>query len=273
MKSKQKNLIIIDGHNFLFKSYAVPFKFYSKKGTPLHVITTFISLVRRAIKSVEKFSECSDIALVFDSEKPSSNHKLLETYKTNRKKFSEDEDSPFKHLPQIKKVLKHLKIKTYEKMGVEADDLIASLASQYLKAHKLGKIFIISNDSDFYQLLSKNIKQIIFKNKGINLIFSPKELRQKHNIAPKQYIYFKCLTGDRSDNIKGIPNIGPIKASKIINKELKFNLKEYFDLINANKKLIELNCKINVCNNLERLSLNYKILNYKNSEIFSKLNF
>lgn len=271
--SMKRNLIIIDGHNFLFKSYAVPFKFNSKNGTPLHVVNTFISLVKRSIKAIDKFGGCSDIVVVFDSEDPSSNHLLLENYKSNRKVFSENEDSPFKHLPQIQKTLKHLKIKVYEKKGVEADDLIASLASQYIKKYKSGKVFIVSNDSDFYQLLSKNIKQLILKSGGVNVIFKAKDLKQKFDILPKHYVYFKSLTGDKADNICGIPNIGPVKASQIINRKLKFNIDNFKDLISQNKKLIQLNSKMTVCKNLDNLKINPKIVDYKNAELFNELGF
>ncbi len=147
MSKKNKILLLIDGHNFLFKSYGVPFKFYSSNGTPLHVLTTFLGLIKRALK-VEKFS---DIAVVFDSESKNSNHSISDSYKANRKSdYSNDEDSPFKHLPLIKKSLKFLKVKTFEKRGIEADDMIGTLAMNYLKKNKNGKVFIASSDSDFY---------------------------------------------------------------------------------------------------------------------------
>lgn len=272
-KRLKRNLIVIDGHNFLFKAYGVPFKFYSKIGTPLHVVNTFIALVKRAIKTVDKFGGCTDIAIVFDSENATSNHALLKDYKANRKDYSQVEDSPFTHLPFIQKSLKHLKIKTYEKKGIEADDLIASLATQYLGQYKTGKVFVFSNDSDFYQLLSNNVKQVIFKNKGIDLVFGPKELKEKLNIVPKQYVYFKSLTGDVADNIKGIPGIGPIRASQIINKKIEINLRDYTSIISNNQKLIKLNAGINVCKNIRNLELNSKIISCKNQKVFDRLGF
>lgn len=266
---KQK-LLIIDGHNFLFKSYSVPFKFYTKKGTPLHVTTTFLSLIKRAIK----VTGCSQIAVVFDREEITSNHIIYKDYKANRKTdYSQDKDSPFMHLPHVKKVLKHLKIKTYEKKGIEADDLIASLTKQFLKTHKNGQVFIASNDSDFYQIVSKNVFQLILGKKGVNTFIAPKDIKLKLGITPKQYVYFKSLTGDKSDNIKGIPKIGSICASQIINKKLKMDLKDYSTLIQKNKKLIALNSELNICKNVNLLNLNSKILSVNNQEIFIKLRF
>ncbi len=269
----QPKLLIIDGHNFLFKAYGVPFKFNSTKGTPLHVVTGFLSLIKRTLKIVSNNNNCS-IAVIFDTESKSSNSKLSETYKTNRKTdYSQDLDSPFKHLEYILKVLKFLNIKVYKKKGVEADDIIASLVSQFLIKHKNGKVYIASSDSDFYQLLSNNTAQIILGKKGAYSLFTPKELKQKLGISPKEYVYFKSLTGDKADNISGIPNIGPVKARMIIKRELKLDLSQYENLIKLNQKLIELNKNINVCKNLSALILKTKRLELKNSEIFQKLNF
>ncbi len=266
----KKTLLIIDGHNFLFKAYGVPFKFHSANGTPLHVVTTYLGLIRRAVKC----SECSDIAIVFDTEFKTSNHNISEDYKANRKmNYSQDEDSPFRHMPFIKIVLKFLKIKAFEKRGTEADDIIASLATQYLKENKNGKILIASSDSDFYQLLSKNVSLIHFGKKGLNTFFTPVSLQEKYGITPKQYVLFKSLTGDSSDNIKGVPGIGPIRASKIVNKTIPFDMKEIADLLKHNERLVKLNTQINVCKKLDILKLDSKIEKLKNADIFLKLKF
>ncbi len=270
MRSK---LLIIDGQNFLWKAYGIPFKFHSKNGTPLHVITTFLSLTRRAIKIADSSGNCS-IAIIFDQQEQTSNNRLSESYKANRKAdYSQDKDSPFHHLPLVIKTLKYLGIKVYEKKGIEADDVIASLATQFLQKNKSGKVFVASSDSDFYQLLSKNISQIILGNKGTYILMTPKNLKQKLGLLPKDYVYFKSLTGDKADNIVGIPNVGPIRALKILKKELELDFNEYAKLIRLNQKLIGLNIKLKICKSFGMLVLNRKILNFKNQDIFQTLNF
>ncbi len=265
----RKSLLIIDGHNFLFKAYGVPFKFHSKNGTPLHVVTTFLGLIRRSLK-VAKFT---DIAVVFDTDSKTSNHLLSDTYKANRKvDYSQDEDSPFRHLPFIKEALRFLKIKTFEKKGVEADDIVASLATAYLKENSNRKVYIASSDSDFYQLLSRDISLVHFGQKGLNTIFTPASLKVKYNITPKQYILFKSLIGDSGDNIKGITGIGSIRASKIINKSIYFDLKDHKDVLDHNQALIQLNTSFKISKKTN-LSVNPKILTLKNQDIFVKLGF
>ncbi len=269
----KRNLLLIDGHHFLWKSYGVPFKFHSKKGTPLHVATVFLALVKRAIAVVDQSGGgVTEIAVVFDSNAQTSNHLLSKDYKANRKTdYSQDEDSPFHHLPYVLKALKRLKIKIYEKRGVEADDLIASLAAQYLKKHKNGTVFIASSDSDFYQLLSKNVRQILFGKKGANLVIGPKEIKERLGITPKQYVYFKSLTGDKADNIIGVPNVGHVRAARIINKKLAFDKKTHAAVLELNRKLIELNRTLEVCKNWTHIAVPPKVRVFKSQELFEKL--
>ena len=250
MSIRNRNLLIIDGHNFLWKAYGVPFKFFSKKGTPLHVTTVFLSLLRLGISAIDVLGGCTDLAIVFDSQEQTSNHLLSKEYKSNRKMdYSQDADSPFRHLSQIVRALKYFHIKTFERSGIEADDLIASLEAQYTKKYRKGNVFIASSDSDFYQLMSKNIRQIIFGRKGVNILLGSKEIKAKLGINPKQYVYFKSLMGDKADNIVGIPHIGPIQAAMIVNKKFSFKRQEHAALLSLNRKLIELDQKIIVCKN------------------------
>jgi 5'-3' exonuclease len=108
-----KRLIVIDGHNFLWRSYAVPFRFSSARGTPLHVITTFLKLIRRSVAVLPGLNQSDHLIIVFDSDNGNENFSLSKDYKSNRKlHFSDTEDSPYQHLPHIKKALDYLKMTT-----------------------------------------------------------------------------------------------------------------------------------------------------------------
>ncbi len=263
-----RNLLILDGHNLLWKAYGVPFKFHSEKGMPLHVATAFLSLVRRAVKVVGK---CTEIAIVFDSDQKNSNHALSVDYKANRKTdYSQDEDSPFHHMPQVLRALTHLKIKIYMRSGVEADDIVASLTAQYLKQYKNSRVFIASTDSDFYQLLSPRVNIITYGKKGADTLFTAKSMKEKLGVAPRQYVYFKSLTGDKADNIGGIPGVGKVRAEKIVNRSLKFDAKPYAELMHRNQKLITLNQNLNICKNWKLLALRPTVLALKSQEVFDR---
>ncbi len=142
-----------------------------------------------------------------------------------------------------------------------------------MRAHKTGEIFIASSDSDFYQLLSRNISQIILGGKGTYELLTPQGLVSRLGIPPHRYVYFKSLTGDSADNIKGVPNVGPLRARRIINKELKINLRPHAELLALNKKLIELNCSLNIRRNIDVLAPQPKIMALKNQEIFQGIGF
>jgi DNA polymerase I len=268
-----RKLLIIDGHNFLWKAYGVPFKFHSRKGTPLHVVTAFMSLMRRAVKAADASGNCG-VVIVFDRPEETDNHRLSENYKANRKKdYSEDEDSPFHHLPQVVRVLKHLKVRTFSKKGAEADDLIASLARQFLAEFRSGHVFIASSDSDFYQLLGRNVSQVLLGPKGTHDILRPSSVKARTGVLPRQYVYFKSLTGDKADNVKGLPGVGPLRALRIIKKELAMDLRPHLSQIELNRKLIGLNGTLTVCRKPAALVPNPRIFAAKNADIFQKIGF
>ncbi len=265
-----KKLIVIDGHNFLWRAYSVPFKFYSKKDTPLHVISTYLRLVRRAILSVNNIDAA---VVVFDTDTKNDNSELLKDYKANRRSFSKDEDSPYVHLPYIKKALKLLNIEFLEIPNIEADDIIASIARNFCKKNPKNQAYIVSSDTDFYQLLNTQIRIVKLK-KGDNCeIIRFKDVKDKLGINPRQYVKFKSLTGDSADNIKGIYGVGPITAKKIICKDINFNAKEYQEMLDLNQKLIKLNCNCKKQWKFRDFSYKEYIMDVSNKEIFSCCNF
>jgi len=266
-----KPLLIIDGHYFLFRSYAVPFKFNSEKGTPLHVCTTFLKLLRQTITIVEKLEkkDCN-LAIVFDSETKNSNSKEYNEYKANRiQDYSSFEDSPFIHYPIIRKVLNHLDIFNKESINYEADDYIATFANKYSK--KYGTVYIASNDSDFYQLVNTKIKQIKLCRRDDYEIFTLEKIKETVGIDVNEYVSYKSLMGDKTDNIPGIPNIGPKRAAKILKGEYNIDLSKYKKMLDRNKKLIELNRKVPIKLNLELLRYNKKLLFNTNKELFAEV--
>jgi DNA polymerase-1 len=267
-----KKLIIIDGHNFLWRAYSAPFKFFSKNGTPLHTATMYLKLVRRVFSSIKKFAKSDLVVVVFDTDTTNDNFKLSDEYKANRKKVSE-KDNPYQHIPYIQKTLNFLNIKYLEIANVEADDIIASIAKSFCKRCPTNKVYIISSDTDFYQLLGRQISILKLKSGNEYEILKPKHIKNKLGITPKQYVYFKSLTGDSADNIRGISGIGKITARKIVRQEIKFNINRYKKTIDLNKKLITLNCNCKKQWNFRDFSHKPKLLKVSNNEIFKYCKF
>ncbi len=260
-----KNLLLIDGHYLLFRSFAAPFKFNSSKGTPLHLLTMYLKYLRTYVEA----SRADCVLVCFDSKGKTDNHQLSKEYKANRKlDYSADEDNPFLHMDNLKIMLARLGISYIERPGVEADDLIASASKTYMNAN----IFIGSNDTDFYQLLSDRVSCLKL-NKGNVEVIGSQNLVELYGIMPSQYVRWKSLVGDSADNIKGIPRVGVKTASKIINGEVNKELTEYQDIIDLNTQLITLNSELEIPFQLEDLNFQSVDLMNSNKELFNVCGF
>lgn len=252
------SLLLVDGHNFLFRAYSVPFSFSSASGTPLHVTTTFLSQMRRAASAVS----AQEIIVVFDAPGATSNHQLSEDYKANREYDYAEDDSPFLHLPIIKNCLDLLEISWHEQPGTEADDIIASLATQHNS-----RAFIASTDTDFLQLISEQIQIIKLLSGQSHVILDEAHVLDKYGLPPQQFVELKSWVGDTADNIKGIAGIGWKRGLKILKGELHRELtQEEQQVLELNRSLITLNRDLDVTISHSNSA---RLLELSNQEIFA----
>lgn len=153
------------------------------------------------------------MAVCFDVEGRTFRNELSARYKSNRLEVTPG-DNPFTQMGDIKRGLKFLEIPWLEVNGVEADDVIGSLAHQ-LSAN--GRVYIMSMDHDMYQLIDERIR-IYSRARGQDNEYGSEEIRAKYGIVPEQYIDYVALVGDRSDVIDGVPGIGAKTAAILLNK-------------------------------------------------------
>lgn len=206
MKNK---LILIDSNNIAYRAfYALPSSITTSSGIITNAIYGFISMV---LKIATDFEPDNMIA-AFDSKGPTFRHELFEGYKAQRKKMP---DELISQMSLIKEVLKSMKIPAVEKEGFEADDIIAAIASRCRKSYE--EIMIISSDKDMLQLVGGNIKVVALK-KGMTdiVVFDSAAVYEKFNVRPEEIQDYLALAGDSSDNIPGIPGIGPKTATRLI---------------------------------------------------------
>ncbi|MGP1561082.1 MAG: DNA polymerase I [Helicobacteraceae bacterium] len=201
-----KSLTIIDTFGFFFRSfYALP-PLFSKDGFPSGLLTGFI----RFINKLQKDEDLQNIIFCIDSKEKSFRKDLFSQYKSNR---AESPLELVKQLPVAIEWIEQMGFCHLERVGFEADDLIASIAT--LAARDGYRVKIISHDKDMYQLISKTVN--IFdplKNK----IVDEEGCFSKFGVYPQDFINFQSLIGDTSDNIPGVKGIGPKTASALINK-------------------------------------------------------
>jgi len=204
-------MVIIDGHNLLFRMfYGMPNKIYSKNGKCIHGLIGFVGSINKVIKEYNP----KDLIVVFDSQQVSAKFDD-EIYKKNRiMDFSHlpDDENPFSGFDDIIKALDLIRITHIEIPYQEADDIICSIAKQ---SQENNEVIIVSTDKDFFQVLSNKISVLSPRGK-LSILYTPEVFHQKYDIQVNQYIDFKALTGDPSDNINGVKGIGNKTASSLL---------------------------------------------------------
>ena len=204
-----KKLLLVDGNSMLFRAYyatAYAHPMSSKDGLPTNAVFTFAMMLQKVIDMIEPQA----IMVAFDAGKHTFRHDLYKEYKGGRKQTPDD------LIPQFKLTRDYLdafNIPWLEMENIEADDLIGSIA----KKVKDTNVIILSSDHDLLQLIDQNVSVMLMQ-KGISEMQEVTEeyLWQTMSLKPKQIIDLKALMGDKSDNIPGIPGIGKIMASKLL---------------------------------------------------------
>lgn len=264
--NRENIALIVDGSNFLWKAYSAPFEFKSDKGVRLDVITVFLSLLRGCVSKVG----AAYICVVFDH--PNALNYRLEDgdYKSNRvQDFSEELDSPFHHLDNLKLILDNLNVGWIESDLAEGDDIIFTLNKSFW-----GNTFIASSDTDFYQCISGNTRILKVRGSKNIEILDEVWLRERLGISPEEYVHFKALTGDKADNISGISGVGPKTATRILyDKDFADKFRSHKDLIDKNIELIKLKDIDDLDVEWKKWLVSSRLMNLKNKDLFEEVGF
>lgn len=204
-----KNIAIIDGNSLINRAYyAMRNPMITRDGIFTHGIFGFLNMLDK----IRRDYEPEYMGIAFDMKAPTFRHKEFEDYKAGRKKMPPELAM---QIPLLKDILKAMHIKQVEKEGFEADDLIGTIARE---AEAAGlKPYIITGDKDELQLAT-DVTSIIFTKKGVSEfeLYDRQAMIDKYGFTPQQFIDFKGLMGDKSDNIPGIPGVGEKTATKLI---------------------------------------------------------
>lgn len=269
-----KRILLIDGHNLLFRMfYGIPSSIKNKDGKEIKGLVGFIGSLKKLVSEFAPYS----LYVIFDSETSKVTNLSYDTnYKANRKDFTNipTEENPFTQLPYIKEALTYLEIPFFEVQNNETDDYIASIIKK--KKQKDIEFIIVSTDTDFFQLLDENTYLYVPRGKK-SILYDIKIFKEKFNILPNDYILYKSLVGDKTDNIGGIKGNGKVTATKIVHAlkeeiKLETKLKETLEMnkekIIRNIHLITLNSNLDV-KNITFSKLNSKLSNQKTYEIIN----
>ncbi len=206
MSSENKIPVIalVDGNNYVYRAfYAIPL-LTNSKGFPTNAIYGFTTMLLKLLRDLEP----DYIVVSFDLKGPTARHEEFVDYKATRKPMPDD---LIPQIPFIKDVVRGLSICVLEKQGVEADDIIGTLAG---RASRLGwKTVLVSGDKDLMQLVDANVTMIdTMKDKTYDVA----AVQERFGVGPDKVVEILGLMGDTSDNIPGIPGIGPKTAQRLI---------------------------------------------------------
>jgi len=204
MAEKTKVIYLIDGSSYIHRAYHAIKNLSNSKGLPTNAILGFTKMLLKLLD--DKSPEY--IAIAFDLKGPTFRHKMFKDYKSRRPPMPEDMAV---QIPYIKDVVAGLNIKILEKEGYEADDLIGTVAA--LSEKQGFNVVIVSGDKDFKQLVSENT--IIWDSMN-ERITDYKKIRSDYGIEPEQIIEVMALSGDKVDDIPGIPGVGEKTGMKLI---------------------------------------------------------
>ncbi|MEO8330109.1 MAG: 5'-3' exonuclease H3TH domain-containing protein, partial [Candidatus Nanopelagicales bacterium] len=203
-------LLLLDGHSLAYRAfYALPVEnFSTSTGQPTNAVYGFTSMLINALRDETP----THIAVAFDVSRKTFRSDQYPEYKSNR---TSTPDAFKGQVSLIKDVLAALAIPTLAIDGYEADDIIATLASE--AAAEGLDVAIITGDRDAFQLVSDRVT-VLYPKKGVSDLarMTPKAIEEKYGLSPQQYPDFAALRGDPSDNLPGIPGVGEKTATKWI---------------------------------------------------------
>ena len=225
------------------------FSYYFQQGRPIQGTLGFVGALLKIIRKLQP----THLAVLFDGEVKNSRGELDENYKANREDFSQlpEEETPFSQLPDVYAALDYLGICHRETSECETDDWMASYALGLGREYRMT---LMSQDSDFFQLITGNVS--VLRYRGDNSVFCDcAYIREKLGIEPCQYADFKSLTGDASDNIRGAEKVGPKTAAALLQQ-----FGDLENLLTHAQEIAKPSVRQSVSQSDDRLRLNYRLI-------------
>lgn len=210
MSDKRRTFAVIDGNSLMHRAFhAVPPTMNAPDGRPTNAIFGFLNMF---LKMIDAFNP-DGVVVAFDKGKPRVRMEMLPQYKAQRPPMDPDLHAQF---PMIKELLTALNVPILQSEGWEGDDILGTMA-------RLGEeagcdMLLVTGDRDMYQLVTEHVN-VVSTRKGLSdvAIMTPESVDDLyHGITPALVPEFYGLKGDTSDNIPGVPGIGPKKASALI---------------------------------------------------------
>lgn len=205
-------ILLIDGHSIMSRAfYGIP-ELTNSQGLHTNAVYGFLNILLKVLDQ----EQADHLAVAFDVHEPTFRHKMFNAYKGTRKPMPPE---LHEQIPLMQEVLRSMHIPLLMKGGYEADDLLGTIAKRCQKEGV--EVTIVSGDRDLLQLADEKIKICLPKTaKGVTTVYNyyPDDVKKEWGVTPLEFIDLKALMGDTSDNIPGVPGLGPKSAEWIITK-------------------------------------------------------
>ena len=243
--SEEDPIILVDGSSYLYRAYHALPPLENSKKQPTGAIKGVISMIKKILIDHPD----SDLAVVFDAKGKTFRHEKYPDYKANRPPMPEDLVS---QIETIHKIIELMGIKLIMISGVEADDVIGTLAEQARKK-KLNTV-ISTGDKDMTQLVCENVRVV---NTMTGELLNEAGVKKKFGVPPEHITDYLALIGDKSDNVPGVEKVGPKTAVKWLD--------EYTNLKNIIKNSENLGGKVgeNLRSSIDTLNLAHDLVTIK----------
>ena len=271
-----KPIVLVDGSSYLFRAYYAMPDLTSAEGAPTGAVRGVISMIRRLTADYPG----SLLVVVFDAPGKTFRDALYSDYKANRESMPEDLRE---QIDPIHQIIKAMGLPLIMESGVEADDVIGTLAKQAEAASR--PLVISTGDKDMAQLVSEHVTLV---NTMTDTTMDIEAVVGKFGVAPGQIIDYLALMGDAVDNIPGVPKVGPKTAAKWLNQyetleavmenaeeiggKVGENLRASLNQLPLSKKLTTIKCDVELEDGLFELKAKDPDT-AKLVQIFTKLGF
>jgi DNA polymerase I len=200
------HLILIDGSGFIFRAYHALPPMTRSDGTPVNAVFGFTNMLAKLLRE----HVGTHVAVIFDAGRQTFRNRLYEDYKAHR---PPPPDELMPQFPLVREAVDAFCVPAVELADWEADDLIASYARE--ATQQGGQVTIVSSDKDLMQLIRPGVEMLDpIKQKPIG----PAEVMERFGVPPDKMVEVQALIGDSTDNVPGVPGIGPKRAAELINE-------------------------------------------------------
>ena len=258
-------LMLIDGNSLTYRAFfALPTDMATASGQVTNAVFGFTSMLVNLLRDQKP----DHLAVVFDRSEPTFRHEALSTYKGNR---DATPDLLRQQMGIVREVVETLRVPVLDLVGFEADDIIATLATE---AESRGDdVIIVTGDRDSYQLVHDPHIKVLYNKRGVSdyALYDEAGIFERTGVKPTDYVHYAALRGDPSDNLPGVPGVGEKTAAKLINQyggidgiyehldeltpKLRQNLAENEDKARTNIELMKLRHDAPVTVDLDALEI------------------